>query len=190
MAKHLSEKYSTESTSLVLYFRPPDSSTLVYQPSTRSQLCHTVSCTIRMSVISCHLHIHDLQVTTFVSYVVDTCTGAVRKTIEGGKSHLTVKGKHNRACRILVRASIDLSHIQASLDDKQKEQFSSALALYVRCIILESRIRELTSPSIEQKFNQLCMRKGLKRREAASRLLDAAKDFETTVIVSTCIRLI
>lgn len=127
----------------------------------------------------------DVQVVDFVAYVVDTCTGAVQKTIKGGHDHFTVNGKRNKACRIIVKASIDLSHIQPSLDDEQKKRFSAALDRCV-CDLWTTDTRTDLKSSIERYFDDLRTQETRQeQREAASFLLSAAKRFEGDVIVST-----
>lgn len=126
----------------------------------------------------------DIQVVDFVAYVVDTCTGAVQKTIKGGHDHFTVNGKRNKASRIVIKASIDLSHIQPSLDDEQKKRLSAALDRYV-CDPWTTDTRAHLKSSIQKYFDDLRTQETRQeQREAASFLLSAARRFENDVIVS------
>jgi len=63
-----------------------------------------------------------VEVTTLVAYLFDTCTGAVKKTINGVRARLTVNGKRGKACNIVLKASVDLSRIQPTLTEEEKEK--------------------------------------------------------------------
>lgn len=63
------------------------------------------------------------DVTDRIAYIFHSCY-----------ERLTTKGKCDKARRILIKASVDLSYIQPNtLTDLQKDQLTQGLTLYVVC---------------------------------------------------------
>lgn len=79
-----------------------------------------------MSLFSIHV-----DVVPLLAFLVHGCSGVVKKTVDGSQERFTTKGKCARARRILIKAGIDLSRIQPTLDDSQKERFAEALTMCV-----------------------------------------------------------
>ncbi len=70
----------------------------------------------------------DVQGAAIIKYIVDGCSK--------GLARFTSNGKNDRAMRILIKANVDLSHIQPTLTDEQKKQFSVAMSMYVGGVFL------------------------------------------------------
>jgi len=71
-----------------------------------------------MSIIGVHFH---LEIVGFIKHV----TSVVQKK----RKKSSIDGKRNKARRIVIKASVELSHIQPTLDDKEKARFCRAIDL-------------------------------------------------------------